>query len=206
MKPEELIKCINASCKKSISPAFNLSRCSHNYHFIHFVVDGTSYAVNNKEEQTKVLNWFDDFWLFLEIKFRLPQNKAVKNKNTEVNISLSVFHGKDTDNKKHQLLRAEWDDYDNPDEKYAQPHWHITSNQTTENIFIEYTNEFDNQDFLPEFDDEKPKMIDVKRIHFAMNGDWQNNGKHVHRIENEQQVVSWLQGMLNHLRAELENL
>jgi hypothetical protein len=51
---------------------------------------------------------------------------------------------------------------------------------------------------------EKEKIIDVKRIHFAMNGNWHNNGRHTHKIDNEQQIVKWLQGVLSHLRTELE--
>ena len=198
MNPRKLIDAINSSCKKSIDSAFNLSlhnRCNHN--LLHFIIDGTSYAVN-KHELVKVLKWFDDFWLFLEIKFELQSHTF---------ISLSVFQGKDFDSKKYQLFRAEWDDYDNSDEKHAQPHWHISSNQTIENTFIEYADILEKQDFLHEFESEKQKMIDVKRIHFAMNGDWQRiGGTHIHKMENEQQIVRWLQGMLNHLRAELESV
>jgi hypothetical protein len=39
-----------------------------------------------------------------------------------------------------------------------------------------------------------------------MNGDWQNSKGYIHKIENEQQVVRWLQGVLSYLRTELEGL
>ena len=205
MDPKELIKCINASCKKSISSAFNLSLCSHNHNFIHFVIDGTYFAVN-KHELVKVLKWFDDFWLFLEIKFNLPKKRVKRNKEIQIQISLSVFHGVESDDKKQQLFRAEWDDYDNLDEKHAQPHWHITANQAIDNTFEKYLdNDFEESDFLIT-GNKKQKILDVSELHFAMSGNWQNNEKHVHEIENEQQVVNWLQGMLAHVRIELESL
>jgi len=120
---------------------------------------------------------------------------------------LSVFQGNDFDNKKIQLFRAEWDDYNNPEEKRAQPHWHINSSQAIERIFEEHTNILNESKFFQEFRDEKKKILDVKKIHFAMNGNWQNNnGNYIYKIEDKQQVVRWLQGMLNYLRTELEDL
>ena len=199
MNLTELINCINKDCKKSIHPAFNLSVYNKNYKFTHFRIDGTSDAVN-RDEEVKVLNWFDNFWLFIEISFR----KTSKN-DTEISISLSVFQGDDSSNKKHQLFRAEWDDYNNPVEKHAQPHWHITSSQAIENSFREYAEFFDKPEILEELEKEKQKVLDVKRIHFAMNGDWQKSKKYIHKMEDEQQVVKWLQGMLSYLRTELEN-
>jgi len=207
MNPDELITCINKGCKNTINTSFNLM-LYHDYpNSRHYVIDGTSYAVNN-QELVKVLNWFDDFWLFLEITFNL--NKKSVGKKIELQkhtlISLSVFQGKDSDDRKCQLFRAEWDDYNNPNEKHAQPHWHITSSQAIENTFDEYANVFEEQDFLQVLESEKQKVFDVKKIHFAMNGDWQNNRTHVHKMESEQQIVRWLQGVLTHLRIELEIL
>jgi hypothetical protein len=201
MNPKKLIDCINKNCKKSIHPKFNLSLYNHNYNLIHFIIDGTSDAVN-RGELVKVLNWFDNFWLFLEIKFISVTIKE----ESQISISLSVFQGNDFDNKKYQLFRAEWDDYNNPEEKHAQPHWHITSSQAIESIFEEHADVFNESEFLQEFEKEKQKVLDVKKIHFAMNGDWQNGKNCIHGIEDEQQVVRWLQGMLNYLRTELEDL
>jgi len=199
MNPEKLIDCINKKCKKSINPAFNLSLFNRNYNFIHYTINGTSTAVN-RNESVKVLNWFDNFWLFLEIKF----TNIYKKKEQQINISLSVFQGKDSDNKKNQLFRAEWDDYNNPEEKHAQPHWHITSNQALENSYKEHAGIFDELIFEKEF--EKENIIDVRKIHFAMNGDWQNSKGYIYKIEDEQQIVKWLQGALSYLRTELEDL
>ena len=205
MNPKELIKCINASCKKSISPAFNLSQCNNNHNFIHYVIDGNSYAVN-KQELVKVLKWFDDFWLFIEIKFSLPGKKDVRKKDMQINISVSVFHGEDSDNKKYQLFRAEWDDYDNLDEEHAQPHWHIISIQKNENIFEKYSDDKVEEYDFSRTEKKNKRMFDISKIHFAMNGNWQNDGTYIHRMKSEQQIVNWLQGMLSHLWSELESL
>ncbi|MDR3260680.1 MAG: hypothetical protein LBT78_02480, partial [Tannerella sp.] len=104
---------------------------------------------------------------------------------------------------KYQLFRAEWDDFNNPDEKHAQPHWHITSNQAIEKSLKEYSS-YDN-DFSSILEQEKNKILDVRKIHFAMNGNWQNGDNHIHKMEDEQQIVKWLQGMLYYLRTELES-
>ena len=204
MDPKKLIDLIILSCKKSIAPEFNLKLLKGGgYNILHYVVEGASDAVNNNQESVKVLKWFDNFWLFLEIRFRLLQNKNIR--KDEIYISLSVFHGNDLDCKKRQLFRAEWDDYGSLDEKtHAQPHWHVSSNQETEKTF--------NKNFDDDFEDfsqtksEKQNIVDVSKIHFAMVGDWQNTGKHAHMMESEEQIVKWLQGMLNHLRSELKNL
>jgi len=202
MNIKKFIDCINENCKKSINSKFNLSLSDRNYNLFHYAIDGTSDAVN-KDELVKVLNWFDNYWLFFEIKFV----KIGKKEKPQINISLSVFQGNDFDNNKYQLFRAEWDDYNNHNEKHAQPHWHITSSQAIESIFETHADVFSESEFLQEFGKEKQKVLDVKRIHFAMNGDWQHNsGNYIHKIEDEQQVVRWLQGMLDYLRTELENL
>jgi hypothetical protein len=205
MKPEKLIEDINKSCKISINNAFRLVRDNT----FHYTLEGTSFAVNRFEpspESVKVLKWFDDFWLFLEIKFR-EKNKNVKRKitsQTNTFISLSVFQGEDTNNEKYQLFRAEWDDYNNTDEKHAQPHWHITSNQAIESTFAQYADVFGKQEFLQLLESEKQKVIDVRKIHFAMNGNWQAGTNHIHQINDEQQIVNWLQGLLAHIRTELD--
>jgi hypothetical protein len=151
---------------------------------------------NNSYEEINVIKWFDDFWVYINIKF--------ENHNTF--ISLSVFQGLENDNKKNQLFRAEWDDYNNPEEKHPQPHWHITSNQAIENTFDEYANSFQEEGFLETLKEEKSKIIDVNKIHFAMNGNWINNEKEVHSLNDEVKIVKWFQGLLSHIKIQLEYL
>jgi hypothetical protein len=116
---------------------------------------------------------------------------------------LQTAKGKEAE-EKQQLFRAEWDSYSNPEEKHPQPHWHITSSQAIEKTLREYANDFEQYDFASLLEAEKGKIIDVKRIHFAMNGNWHSDGCHIHNLNNEQQMVKWLQGVLSHLRTELE--
>ncbi|MDO8929762.1 MAG: hypothetical protein Q7W54_12350, partial [Bacteroidota bacterium] len=124
--------------------------------------------------------------------------------NTHTNISLSVYEGEESDDQKVQLFRAEWDDLNNPDEKHSQPHWHITSSQAIERTFEEYSHHFDNGNFISFLEEEKSKLFDVKKIHFAMNGNWHVNQTHIHRINSSEQVAKWLKGLLSHIRLELE--
>lgn len=203
----KLIHIIDKSLKICIGYSSGLQKRNEFY----YTIKGDSSALNrlkNSEELVTVSKWFNDFWLFFEIKFIFQHIMPGKKKQiqTDTRISLSVFQGEDFDDKKHQLFRAEWDDYNNPDEKHAQPHWHITSSQAIENTIYEYATVFEHQDFLHVLESEKQKILDVKKIHFAMNGDWQNSKTHIHEIADEKQIEGWLLGILNHIRTELNDL
>jgi hypothetical protein len=209
IEPQKLIDFINKDCKNLFLNNFILKPNSGHYNISRYRIEGTSNALNRFEipfDSVKVLNWFDDFWLFLEVKFislELIEGRK-KSKQIHTYISLSIFQGKDSDDNKYQLFRAEWDDYNNVEEKHSQPHWHITSNQAIERTFEEYSNNFDNGDFISLLEEEKQKLFDVNKIHFAMNGNWQNGETHIHKINDEQQIVKWFQGILRHMRTELE--
>jgi len=163
---------INKDCKTLFVENFKLipSRGHHNIYI--YRIEGSSFALNRSDfEPVKVLKWFGRFWLYIEIKFIIEKSKQV-NRQIEIthsNISLSVYEGEDNDNKKSQLFRAEWDDMNNDTEKHSQPHWHITSSQAIERTLEEYSNHFDNRDFMELLEKEKSEIFDVKRIHFAMN-------------------------------------
>ena len=206
--PKDLIESINKSFRTFIGNSFRLGLSKQNS--LNYVVEGTSKALSrfpNDFKEVNVIKWFDKFWLYLEVKFSCHDIKVNRKLQPQVNtnISLSIFQGEDDDEEKNQLLRAEWDDYNNLNEKHAQPHWHITSSQSIESTFEKYADTFEKQDFIELLESEKQKVFDVKKIHFAMNADWQTNGTHLHKIEDEQQIVNWLQGMLSYLRFELEN-
>ena len=198
---------INKECKILFIESFKLIPFKGHHNIFLFRIEGNSFALNRYDfEPVKVLRWFDKFWLFIEIKFIVEKSKII-NKEVEIthtNISLSVYEGDDNDERKIQLFRAEWDDFNNPTEKHSQPHWHITSSQAVEKTFEEYSNHFDNGDFITLLEKEKSKLFDVKRIHFAMNGNWQENQNHIHTIKNSDQVSKWLKGLLSHIRLELE--
>ena len=209
MKPNTLIGLINRRLRFFTDEHFSLRPT--NPEASHYVLTGTSSAYNRfpkRVEPVKVIKWFSNFWLFLEITFMKNETEGRSNE-FQITISLSVFQGDDSDDEKCQLFRAEWDDYNNPDEKHAQPHWHITSNQAIENAFEKYAGldpkrDSENESFLELLDDERKKVFDVKKIHFAMNADWQDRKAHTHKISGGEQIVHWLQGMLNCLRNELQ--
>ena len=188
---------INNKCKHYFPNShFELKSFPKDNPFI-YRIEGLSYALNrhkNNSEKIKVLHWFDDFWIFLELKFM----------GNNTFISLSVFQGNDQDETKHQLFRAEWDDYNNPDEIHPQPHWHITSDYAIEETFKDFSDSFDNGSSFLTFEAVKSEIINIRKIHFAMNGNWQNGESHAHSIDDNIKITKWFQGILNHLKIELE--
>ena len=202
-----IIEKINKECKFLFLENFKLNPTIGHHNIYVFKIEGTSFAINRYDsEPVKVLRWFNDFWVYLEVRFI---NEKSKDGNKKINlihtyISLSIYQGKDDDQRKNQLFRAEWDDLNNLEEKHSQPHWHITSSQAIERTMEEYSNHFDNGDFVSLFDEVNSSIFDVKKIHFAMNGNWQENKSHVHQIKNSEQVSTWLKGLLTHIRIELE--
>lgn len=192
---KSLIDDINKGCKLLFDSSFYLKPSTVN----RFRITGneSSKALNNYKsikEEINVIKWFDVFWIYLEITF-VESNTF---------ISLSVFQGEQNDKVKNQLFRAEWDDYNNEDEKHPQPHWHITSNQAIENTFEEYTDTFENDGFAELLKEEKRKIIDINKIHFAMNGNWINDDTHIQSINDNAKIVKWFQGLFSHLRVQLE--
>ena len=148
----------------------------------------------NNREEVSVLKWFDDYWVFMEIRF--------ENENSF--ITISIFQGDANNNIKNQLFRAEWDDYNNPNEKHPQPHWHITANQAIENTFTELVEDEEQSFAALILNEEKSKIIDVNRIHFPMNGDWMNDGGDIHLINNSEKMIKWFQGFFSTMRKQLE--
>lgn len=202
-----IIEKINNDCKVLFVENFRLIPSNGHHNISVYRIEGSSSALNRYDfDPVKVFRWFDKFWIYIEVKFIIEKSKKGNKllESTHTNISLSVYEGEDNDERKVQLFRAEWDDLNNPDEKHSQPHWHITSNQAIEKTFEEYSNHFDNGDFISLLEEEKSKLFDVKKIHFAMNGNWQDNKTHVHSINNSEQVAKWLKGLLSHIRLELE--
>lgn len=188
---------INKSCKAFFLEStffLHLSKANR------FELKGNNFskALNNYKnygEEVSVLKWFDDYWLYLEIRF--------EDKNSF--ITISIFQGAPDDNKKNQLFRAEWDDYNNPDEKHPQPHWHITSNLAIENTFTKLIEDDEEEGFAAIIlNEEKSKIIDINKIHFPMNGNWMNNDGHIHLINDITKMVKWFQGFFSTMREQLE--
>ncbi|ULB35442.1 hypothetical protein [Proteiniphilum propionicum] len=204
-----IIKEINKECKVLFLENFKLVPEKGHHNIFVYKIEGSSIALNRyNSEPVKVLKWFKNFWLYIEVKFIVKKSKQ-GNKTIETihtNISISIYQGNDNDEMKIQLFRAEWDDMNDPNEKHSQPHWHITSSQAIEKTFEEYSVHLDNGEFISLLENVKAKIIDVKSIHFAMNGNWQEDQTHIHSIKSAVQISKWLRGFLHHIRIELEEV
>jgi hypothetical protein len=179
--------------------AFRLTK-----HYTTYIISGDylSKAINshdNSKEEVNVIKWFADFWLYVEIRFQKTENS-----DFSIFFSLSVFQGEQTDSIKYQLFRAEWDNFDNND-LHPQPHWHFYSEPWMTESFNEIlTITKESYNFLDMINEKKSKYIDLKRVHFAMNGQWSTMGSHCHRIKDEDTIRNWLQGLLGHIKSQLE--
>ena len=179
--------------------------------------DFPSKAINiirNDREEINVLKWFDDFWMYFEIRFipaDVQQNQEnlieIDDKYYQINLSLSIFQGVDSDLIKTQLFRSEWDNYvDN--KKHPQPHWHIYpfkyDYKTYQDFetFIELKDEPEFEEFIEIKRDNE--IIDITNLHFAMNGQWSINKGHINHIKNANVLFNWLNGVLNHIKEQLE--
>lgn len=203
----DIVGTINKECRILFVEPFRLVPFKGHHNIFLFRIEGSSTALNRYDsEPVKVLKWFGKYWLFIEVKFIIERSKQGQKLITTIhtNISVSIYEGEDSDEIKTQLFRAEWDDFNNPNELHSQPHWHITSSQAVEKTFEEYSNHFDNGDFISLLEDQRSKLFDVKKIHFAMNGNWQYDQTHIHTIRSSEQVSKWLKGLLIHIRVELE--
>lgn len=166
--------------------------------------DNMSTAINNRKndsQQVNTINWLDDLWLYIEIRFipKIGKKRIIPN----IFFSLSVFKGQESVDRKLQLFRAEWDNYAEQSDKHPQPHWHIYSQleiPSSENFNKEIESEAN--PFNEYIEDDGSKIINIDRFHFAMNGQWSDNKTDVHSISVESDLTNWFRGLLNHLKKE----
>jgi hypothetical protein len=186
--------------------------------------------IRNDREPINVLKWFDDFWMYFEIRFiqtdvtekkekpstdienqeHLIQQEhlvQIDNKYYQINLSMSIFQGVDSDSIKTQLFRAEWDNYlDN--RIHPQPHWHIYPFKYDYKTYKDFETflEIKDEPGFEEFIEAKTKheIIDISNLHFAMNGQWSTNNGHTHFIKNIEILFNWLNGLLDHIKEQLE--
>lgn len=168
--------------------------------------DFMSFAINNKKndpQKVNVINWFDDLWFYIEIKYvpKIDKKEIIPN----IIFSSSVFQGEMSDKRKLQLFRAEWDNYDEPSDKHPQPHWHIYT-QREEIIEENFEEQIrgEKNPFNEYLESNGNKIVNTDRFHFAMNGQWSENKSDVHSISIESDLTNWFRGLLNHLKKELE--
>ncbi|GEM67993.1 hypothetical protein SMI01S_15990 [Sphingobacterium mizutaii NBRC 14946 = DSM 11724] len=152
----------------------------------------------NDGETVKVVKWFSDYWLFVELNFKYPKG---------VLLTVSVFQGEEDDNYKNQLFRAEWDDYGDNNMNHPQPHWHFLRNRNIDDTvsdFVEFVSSEFGDSFTDMIAEEKRRSVDLSKFHFAMNADWNNTDRHIHLIDNEKTLGRWFGGLLAYLRTELK--
>ncbi len=164
-------------------------------------------AVNirkNERIPIKVINWFDDIWVYIEIKFIPTPDKRVF-PNTF--FSLSIFQGIVADDEKTQLFRAEWDNYNQKENSHSQPHWHIYPHKYKMKVYQNFEDFLDlteeDEDFLS-YKESAKDLVDINKFHFAMNGQWSENNSEIHSISEEKDLTNWFNGLLNHIKMELE--
>lgn len=205
LDPKNVINAINKSlelffkngkigyCYLSYHKGVNVFRLSTDYGYS---IAYDSYG-NDDGREVKVIKWFNDFWLFIEIAFQHPEG---------IIVTLSVFQGEEANPYKTQLFRAEWDDYGDNKFSHPQPHWHFINNKYIENAVISFA------EIIPEAGDtfeellteEKNKMVDMSKFHFAMYGGWKDSMSHIHKIDNDFDLAKWFGGLLAHLITELK--
>lgn len=158
----------------------------------------------NDSTPINVINWFDDIWVFIEIKFIPTHNKRAF-PNTI--FSLSVFQGTADDDEKTQLFRAEWDNYQENKNGHSQPHWHIYTHKYKIKVHHDFEDFLElkknDDDFLSYKKNDKD-LIDINKFHFAMNGQWSKNSSEFHSISEGNDLSNWFNGLLNHIKMELE--
>ena len=229
-----LIRQLNAIGKQNITKCFKFYQKSNSKLEFLGVSSRMSKARNIKSDNNffdcKVIHWFDNIWLYIRINFNIRsifmEPSWDKEKREEyinsirknfihtnnhyccIFITISVFQGEPHDDIKTQLFRAEWDNrYE--EEHHPQPHWHIYPNKystrTHKNFedFIGLSNE--DEDFHEFLDKEHDiKIIDIKKIHFAMNAQWSENDSDVHKIQQEDELLRWFSGVLSHIKGQLQ--
>ena len=193
-----------------------------------------SIAYNYRKDspiETNVVKWFDDFWIYIQVGFKrinieqnLSSENSISNKRPsridylkrlenyhlkfgddffQTIITISIYQGDYNPENKRQLFRAEWDNFEGISDKHPQPHWQFyPSNVHLDENFENFEREENIPDgFLATI---KKKEIDIRKFHFAMNGNWSNGFGHFHKINDKAALINWFQGLLIHIKTQLE--
>lgn len=199
MLQDEIINGLNEFLRNYLNLPYYPLKSEDN---LFFALEGTYEAINHRRSdslQVKTVHWFNDFYLYIEVNYNRDYTYKL--------ISLSIFQGEQNNIRKNQLFRAEWDDYDRDDETRPQPHWHITRDKANYENFSQLINSSDNieNSSFELFEMSNAEIFDTKKIHFAMSSNWQNHGQYIHRIDDSEKVVRWMEGVLEHIKFELLN-
>ena len=163
------------------------------------ISQGTREALNRSDTVKTYVNathWFDDFWFYVNVSVR----KDTDGLSELPFVSISFFQEINGDLK--QLLRAEWDNYN--ELTHPQPHWHITSNREESFDDLREQETLDEDNPFAELVEEG-KKLDLPIMHFAMAGNW-HSGKRIEMISaytEAQQMANWMNNLFDHVRVEL---
>jgi hypothetical protein len=153
-----------------------------------------SYAVHPFLESAK-----DIYWVAVLLDFRFAAST-----HRLTSAGLIIFRGLANDDMKEPVLRAEWHcDPIDMSAGHAQPHWHVYQlpERTARTKFdAEETKSFGTKPPV------ESTATQTQSFHFAMYADWQNGttGCHAREIGNVQNLVSWIDGCLSYISAELK--
>ena len=197
------VQLIIDSCKLHFTESvFKLEEVSYNKFAI--TGDNISKAINHYDEsrhQVNVLHWFDEFWIYMEITFLSEKSE----KFPQTFITISIYQGEADDEYKNQLFRAEWDSFEN-NVKHPQPHWHIYPFKYHHKIYEDfetYNSMKEEVGFEMRLKNNFTKIIDIRKMHFAMNAQWSNKLGHIHELPNLEVISNWIQGVLEHIKYQL---
>lgn len=161
-----------------------------------------SKAINNKRNdriEISVCHWFKEFWYYFEISFQ----------EENIFLSLSIFQGKTSDERKTQLFRAEWDNY-NDNVIHPQPHWHIYPhkyNSQTHDDFETFIGFSSEPGFLAQIgESHQSKVVDISSFHFAINGNWYVGNNHINKcnLNEVDELGNWISGIIAHIKGQLD--
>lgn len=152
------------------------------------------------------------YWLAASLEF-VFENKM----HRLLSVSLLIFEGEATDDRKSALLRAEWARLDkNSRVSHAQPHWHVYPSRINREVYddrTEFKLKTDIQAFVPEAPAfESSNELDLEwdraeKFHFAMASRWHIDGKDAHQEEMQvDRLLKWLDGCIRYTRGQLEFL
>ncbi|MCI0692843.1 hypothetical protein L0337_12670 [candidate division KSB1 bacterium] len=148
------------------------------------------------------------YWLAASLEFEFRQGIYLI-----VSVSLLIFKGEATDNRKSALLRAEWACPQKNDlARHAQPHWHIYPshiNKESAGVRTEFKADAEIQTFDPEALEIEPHEGTVveweraEKFHFAMAARWHSEGNDAHQEKMQAGgILKWLEGCIKYTRDQ----
>ncbi len=149
------------------------------------------------------------YWVAVSIAFEYERGDAYL-----MGASIILFEGVSTDNKKNQLLRAEWDcSRELQPSPHAQPHWHVLQAQIQQSQ-ASFFDESVLKEFIPaedeiiesmtENDPQLPMWPRSEKFHFAMASRWHINGLEANGNDLQHEWLrNWLGGCVKYTRTQL---